>query len=109
MNEPGYRVDPEQLRTHSGSLADYADRLAAIGPGLPDSLAGQPLGSFAQFLTAGLGGAMAETLNAFDHAAATVDMVAGGVRQTADSYQRTDEDGVATLTGIETNMTEDVR
>jgi hypothetical protein len=94
----GFTVDPDQLRSHAGTLAGYADRLSALGSGLPGSLADQSLGSFAQFLTTGLGGAMTETLNAFGHASATVDLMAGGVRQAADAYQRTDADNA---TGIE--------
>jgi uncharacterized protein YukE len=98
MTAPGYHVDPDQLRTHAGALDGYADRLSALGTGLPGSLAEQSLGSFAQFLTAGLGGAMTETLNAFGHAASTVDKVAGGMRQTADAYQRTDDGNTTVLT-----------
>jgi excreted virulence factor EspC (type VII ESX diderm) len=95
-----YDVNPDQLRAHAGVLSGYADRLADIGTGLPGSLAEQSLGSFAQFLTAGLGGAMTETLNAFGHAASTVDTVAGGMRQTADGYDRTDDDNATTVAGI---------
>jgi hypothetical protein len=98
MTAPGFHVDPDQLRAHAGSLTGYADRLAAIGTGLPDSLADQSLGSFAQFLTTGLTGAMTETLNAFGHASSTVDKVAAGIRQGADSYQRTDDDNATALT-----------
>jgi uncharacterized protein YukE len=98
MTAPGFGIDPDQLRAHAGTLSGYADRLSAIGTALPDSLAEQSLGSFAQFLTAGLGGAMTETLTAFGHAASTVDMMAGGVRQAADSYQRTDDDNATNLT-----------
>jgi uncharacterized protein YukE len=98
MTASGFDIDPDQLRAHAGTLSGYADRLAAIGTALPDSLAEQSLGSFAQFLTAGLGGAMTETLAAFGHAASTVDMMAGGVRQAADSYQRTDDDNATNLT-----------
>jgi uncharacterized protein YukE len=98
MTAPGFDVDPDQLRAHAGILDGYADRLSAIGTGLPGSPAEQSLGSFAQFLTTGLGGAMTETLNAFGHAASTVDMMAGGVRQAADSYQRTDDDNATNLT-----------
>ena len=97
-----FNVDPEQLRAHAGALAGYADRLATIGAGLPGTLPEQSLGSFAQFLTTGLGGAMTEALNAFGAAASTVDMVADGIRQTADDYQRTDGGNASTLTGIET-------
>lgn len=95
-----HHVDPDQLRAHATTLTGYADRLAAIGTGLPGSLAEQSLGSFAQFLTTGLGGAMTETLNAFGHAASTVDIVAGGVRQAADTYERTDDDNATTVAGI---------
>jgi hypothetical protein len=104
MTAPGYGVDPDQLRAHAGTLARYADQLSVIGAGLPGSLAEQSLGSFAQFLTAGLGGAMTETLNAFGHAASTVDLVSGGVRQAADDYERTDDDNATTLTGIEADL-----
>jgi uncharacterized protein YukE len=94
-----FDVDPGQLRSHAGVLDGYAGRLSVLGSGLPGSLAEQSLGSFAQFLTTGLGSAMTETLNAFSHASSTVDMVAGGVRQTADAYQRTDDDTAVNLTG----------
>jgi hypothetical protein len=102
--QPGYDVDADQLRAHATALTGYADRLSAIGTGLPGSLAEQSLGSFAQFLTTGLGGAMTETLNAFGHAASTVDTVAGGVRQAADDYERTDGGNATTLTGIEEGL-----
>lgn len=106
MTAPGFNADPDQLLAHAGRLTGYADRLAEIGAGLPDSLADQSLGSFAQFITAGLSGAMTETLNAFQHAASTVDMVSGGVRQVADGYQHTDDAGATALAGIEPNAAE---
>lgn len=102
----GFGVDPDQLRAHAGALAGYADRLSAIGSGLPGTLPEQSLGSFAQFLTTGLGGAMTESLNAFGDVASTVDLVADGIRQAADDYQRTDGGNASTLTSIET---EDLR
>jgi hypothetical protein len=37
MTAPGFDVDPDQLRAHASTLADYADRLSAIGTGLADS------------------------------------------------------------------------
>jgi hypothetical protein len=104
-----FTADPEQLRGHASRLAGYADQLAAIGTRLPDAMGEQSLGSFAQFLTAGLGSAMTATLDAFAHAASTVDKVSGGVRQTADEYQRTDDGNASGLTGIETSMGEGVR
>jgi uncharacterized protein YukE len=99
-----FTADAEQLRGHASRLAGYADRLATIGTGLPDALGEQSLGSFAQFVTAGLGGAMTATLDAFAHAASTVDKVSGGIRQAADQYQHTDDNSASGLTGIEASM-----
>lgn len=93
-----FGVDHEQLRAHAATLAGHADRLAAAGAGMPDRL-GQELGSFAQFLAAGLGGAMAGTRTAFGDIASTLDKVSIGLRQTADTYQRTDDDNTASITG----------
>lgn len=92
-----FTVDHEQLRKHAATLAGYADQLSATGTQLPDQLGQQSLGSFAQFLTSGLGGAMGETLNAFTHVASTMDKVGEGMRKTADLYQRTDDDNAATV------------
>ncbi|MFI6096085.1 type VII secretion target [Lentzea sp. NPDC051213] len=94
-----FTVDHEQLRGHATTLAGYADQLANTGTRLPDQLGQNTLGDFAQFLTAGLGGAMKETLDAFAHVASTMDKVSEGMKQTADLYQRTDDDNVANLTG----------
>ena len=104
MSQGDFTVDPEQLRGHAGKLAGYADQLAGTGSRLPDALGEQSLGSFAGFLTAGLGGAMATTLDAFGHVASVVDQVGGGLRQVADQYQRTDGDGSATFDGIDTEV-----
>ncbi|MEU0883414.1 type VII secretion target [Lentzea sp. NPDC005914] len=94
-----FTVDHEQLRRHATTLAGYADQLSATGTALPDQLGQESLGSFAQFLTAGLGNAMGETLNAFSHVASTMDKVGEGMRQTADMYQRTDDDNAAAVVG----------
>jgi excreted virulence factor EspC (type VII ESX diderm) len=94
-----FAVDHEQLRRHAATLAGYADQLATTGTALPDQLGQESLGSFAQFLTSGLGNAMNETLGAFAHVASTMDKVSEGMRQTADLYQRTDDDNVVNLTG----------
>lgn len=101
MTAGDFTADPEQLRAHAGRLAGHADRLATTGARLPDALGEQSLGSFAGFLAAGLGGAMATTLDAFGHVAAAVDQVGGGLRQAAEDYQRTDDDNAAGLAGIE--------
>ncbi|WP_367128438.1 WXG100 family type VII secretion target [Saccharothrix sp. HUAS TT1] len=95
-----FAVDPEQLRAHAGRVAAHADRLAGTGTRLPGALGEQSLGSFAGFLTAGLGGAMATTLDAFGHAAAVVDQVGAGLRRSAEHYERTDDDHATGLTGI---------
>jgi uncharacterized protein YukE len=96
-----FSVDPEQLRTHASTLAGYADQLDSIGTRLPDQLGDQSLGSLAQFVTAGLGGAMTATLDAFTQASSTVDQVSGGVRNTADDYQRTDDTNASEFGGLE--------
>lgn len=93
-----FTVDHEQLRGHAGTLAGYADQLAATGTRLPDQVGQGALGEFAQFLTAGLGSAMGETLTAFTHVATTIDRVSAGVRQVADTYQRTDDANASGLT-----------
>ncbi|WP_020672387.1 WXG100 family type VII secretion target [Amycolatopsis nigrescens] len=103
-----YTVDPEQLREHAGRLAGYADQLGAIGTGLPDTMGEQSLGSFAQFITTGLGGAMTEALGAFAHAASTVDQVSDGMRRAADDYQRTEDGTASGVTGIGATMEEDI-
>ncbi|GGU24391.1 type VII secretion target [Lentzea flava] len=94
-----FTVDHEQLRKHAATLAGYADQLSATGTQLPGGLGQESLGSFAGFLTSGLGSAMGETLNAFAHIASTMDKVGEGMRQTADLYQRTDDDNAATVVG----------
>lgn len=97
----GFTADPEELRAHAGRLCGYADRLADLGAPLPEALGEQSLGSFASFLTAGLGGAMSASRAAFTHVASTVDLVGGGVRQSADDVARADDDGAAGLTAVQ--------
>ncbi|WP_414675350.1 hypothetical protein [Lentzea sp.] len=87
------------MRAHAATLAGYADRLSAAGGRLPDRVGQEALGSFARFLAAGLSGAMGETRQAFTEIASTMDKVGAGMRQTADTYQRTDDESVATITG----------
>ncbi|HEX8864402.1 MAG TPA: type VII secretion target [Lentzea sp.] len=94
-----FTVDHEQLRRHAATLSGYADQLSATGGQLPNQLGQDSLGSFAQFLTAGLGSAMAETLGAFTHIASTMDKVGEGMRSTADLYQRTDDDNATAVVG----------
>ncbi|SFB43605.1 Excreted virulence factor EspC, type VII ESX diderm [Amycolatopsis marina] len=104
--QPSYDVDPEQLRAHAGRLTAHADQLSSIGAALPGEMGAQALGSFAQFITAGLGAAMTETAGAFAHSASTLDKVATGMRRAADLYQNSDEDHAAGLIGLGSNLEE---
>ncbi|WP_197319920.1 WXG100 family type VII secretion target [Saccharomonospora sp. NB11] len=110
MSDPqSYTVDPEQLRAHASRLSTQADQLSAVGSGLPDRMGDGALGLLAQFVTAGIGSAMAETMAAFAHAAATVDKVADGLRQAADRYESTDDQHAHGLTDIGTGLEEGSR
>jgi hypothetical protein len=42
---------------------------------------------------------MQDTLDAFTHVASTMDKVGEGLRQTAEEYQRTDDDNAAAVIG----------
>ncbi|PXY29104.1 hypothetical protein BAY59_15865 [Prauserella coralliicola] len=97
---PSYTVDPEQLRAHAGRLAAHADRLSSIGSALPGEMGARSLGAFAQFITAGIGAAMTETMGAFAHAASTLDKVGDGMRRAADQYEDSDSEHAGGLTGI---------
>ena len=104
-----YDVDPEQLRGHAGRLAAHADQLSSIGAPLPGELGELSLGAFAQFISAGIGSAMAETADALRHSSSTLDMVSDGLRRAADRYQDSDEDHAATFSALGTTLEEDIR
>ncbi|WP_158844086.1 type VII secretion target [Saccharothrix deserti] len=93
-----FAVEPDQIDTHAGSLAGVSDQLSTLASVLPDSLGDQALGAFAQFLTAGLQGAMGQTAAAVAHASSSVDEVSTGLRRTAEHYRRIDDDNSATFT-----------
>lgn len=95
----GYQVTADHLDRQASHLAGLADDLAAVAARLPDGLAGQPLGSFAHFLTTGLGSAMAATTTAVSHAATTTDAMALGMTGTAADYRRTEDRNTLGLTG----------
>lgn len=103
---PSYDVDPDQLRAHASRLAAHADQLSSIGTALPGEMRTQALGSFAEFITAGLGAAMTETAGALAHSASTLDKVANGMRRAADLYQNSDEDYATGLTALGSNLEE---
>jgi uncharacterized protein YukE len=75
----GYDVDVEQLRWHATTVAGIADQLSGA------------LGTFAQFLTAGLSGAVGQANAAIGDVSAAVDTMSVGIRRSADGYQSTDE------------------
>ncbi|MCT2582346.1 WXG100 family type VII secretion target [Actinophytocola gossypii] len=95
----GFGTSPDQLLGHAGTLGGVADRLIDVGGRLPDGLGEASLGAFAQFLTAGLGGAMGQTRDAYTHAASAVDTMGMGLRQAADDYRRVDDDHAGTFEG----------
>ncbi|EID56319.1 type VII secretion target [Saccharomonospora xinjiangensis] len=104
-----YTVDPEQLRAHASRLASHADQLSSLGAVLPGELQGASLGTFAQFITSGIGSAMARTMDAFAHAASTVDKVGDGMRRAADRYEHSDESHASELTGIGSSLDGEIR
>lgn len=67
--------------SHAGSLDVVADQLAVVAEQLPDALGDRPLGSFAQFLVAGLRDAMVETTSAVTCAVAAADRLSAALRR----------------------------
>lgn len=88
----GFRVEPAQIRGHAATVANLAGNLSSVADGLPGALAGGALGSFVQFLTAGLGGAMAKTGESLGHASSTVSTTSAALTRAAESYERIDQD-----------------
>ncbi|MCE6997290.1 ESX-1 secretion-associated protein [Saccharothrix sp. S26] len=87
----GFDVDVEQLRWHATTVAGIADQLSGVSGRAPDRVADGALGSFAEFLTAGLSGAVGRANAAIGDVSAAVDTMSVGIRRTADGYQSTDE------------------
>ncbi|OLR92222.1 type VII secretion target [Actinokineospora bangkokensis] len=92
-----FDVDTTQLRGHATSLDEVADRLSAIGGGLPSGLSDLALGLFANFLAVGLQGAMTQTANTVTAASSSVAEVSTGIARTAAGYQGTDGGNATTL------------
>lgn len=92
-----FDVDPEQLRGHAGRVEDVADELSAIGGRLPSGLADPALGSFAQFLAAGLQEAMTTVANTITDASSSVAEMSTGITRTAVGYQQVDETNAGNL------------
>jgi uncharacterized protein YukE len=92
-----FDVDPQQLRGHAGSVGDVADQLSAIGGRLPSGLADLALGPFAQFLAAGLQGAMTQVANTVTDASSSVAELGRGITRTAAGYETTDDTNATNL------------
>jgi hypothetical protein len=93
-----FQVDLAQIRAHAGAVSDVAGGLSSVHDGLSGGgVAGNALGTFVQFLAAGLHDAMTQTTQSVAHASSAVDNVSSGLVRTADDYQHTDEDNAARL------------
>ncbi|WP_033439183.1 type VII secretion target [Saccharothrix sp. NRRL B-16314] len=86
-----FDVDVEQLRWHANTVAGIADQLAGVSDRAPDRMADGALGSFTQFLTAGLSDALGQANAAIGDVSAATDAMSVAIRRSADSYQHTDE------------------
>lgn len=103
MTEAGkFQIDPEQLHAHAAAVGDLATQMSSVGGGgQPGGLPDNALGSFVQFLTAGLQDAMNRTTQAIGGAASGMDNVGRRLTQTAHSYQNIDAQGSGQLAGIQ--------
>lgn len=94
----GFQVEPTQIRQHATTVSNLAGNLSSVASGMPDSLGGgAALGSFVQFLAAGLGTAMAKTGESLGHASSAVNSVSTALTRAADSYEQTDQDHIDRL------------
>lgn len=87
----GFDVDIEQLRWHANTIASIADQLSGVSGRAPDRVADGALGTFSQFLTAGLSSAVGRSGAAIGGVSAAVDTMGVAVRRSAETYQHTDE------------------
>ncbi|MGI8305647.1 type VII secretion target [Saccharopolyspora hattusasensis] len=100
MSAPNnFQVDPAQIREHANTVSGIASGLSSAGGGLPGEPAENALGTFVQFLTAGLGTAMTQATDAIALAASAMDDVSAALVRTAEDYQRSDEHNAALLLG----------
>jgi hypothetical protein len=96
-----FRIDPDQLHSHAAAVGDLATQLSSVVGGQPGGLPDNALGSFVQFLTAGLQDAMNRTTDSITSAASGVDNVSLRLSQTAHGYQNTDTHGADGLAAIQ--------
>ncbi|GAA3583515.1 hypothetical protein GCM10022222_80360 [Amycolatopsis ultiminotia] len=92
-----FDVDPAQLRRHSATVGALADRLSVVSRTGPGELGDQALGTFAQFLTAGLHSAAGKVGAAMQHASSTVHTVSANLSQAAENYERRDRQNELSL------------
>jgi hypothetical protein len=85
-----FQIDPDQLHAHAAAVGDLSTQLSSVVGGQPGGLPDNALGSFVQFLTAGLQDATNRTMQAISGAASGVDNVGRRLTQTASSYQNID-------------------
>lgn len=98
MSAPnGFQVEPTQIRQHATTVSNLAGSLSSVAGGMPDSLGGAALGSFVQFLAAGLGDAMAKTGDSLGHASSAVNSVGSALARAADGYEQIDQDHIDRL------------
>jgi len=95
--ESGFNVDLNELRGHAATVFDIAGQVRSAGAGAQD-LVGGAFGQIAEFFASGVTAAGDELRGAISQAGDTVVDVHVGLRQTADSYQNTD-DRYATVFG----------
>lgn len=96
-----FQVDPDQIRTHAATVGDIAGQLGAVAGGQSGGLPDNALGSFVQFLTAGLQSAQHRTTQSISAASSGVDNVRAALVSTADRYQGTDQHSAARLTSVQ--------
>lgn len=90
-----FGIEPQDLRRHATSVSGLADGLSSAAGSLPGDLGGGALGSFCEFLASGLQSGMGGVAQATTSASASVEEISTGLRQTADAYQRIDDDSSA--------------
>lgn len=92
-----FRVDHEQIRAHAGTVAGLSDVLSATAGAMTGGPAGNALGTFLEFATAGLGDAISQAAQSVSDSSGVLNSVSRGLTGTAEEYQRADDDGVALL------------
>lgn len=95
--ESGFNVDLNELRGHATTVSDVAGQVHSAAAG-PQNSVGGAFGQIAEFFASGVTAAGDELRGVISQAGDTVTDVQAGLRETADSYQNTD-DHYATVFG----------